>query len=154
MQFEISDQAKLGAALINNIGIAVAREGGDAVDTGIAMLRRAIGLNPLDCGHRLNLASFLLGHGADDPRPIQDVAARNDVDLVRQVLGGRIARIGEQHQRAADLHAVAARQFMLFDALAVCGHRIGRSPGEAAVVLVRSAQRKDISECVQPALVE
>ena len=47
------------------------------------------------------------------------VAAQHDVDLVGQVFRRRIARIGEQHQRAADLQPVAAGQLVLFDALAV-----------------------------------
>jgi FkbM family methyltransferase len=66
MQIEISEQAKLGASLINNVGIAAAAEGGDALHAGIAMLRRAVALNPTDLSHRLNLARFLLETDSED----------------------------------------------------------------------------------------
>lgn len=66
MQLDVPDHAKAQAALLNNVGIAAARENGDAQHAGIAMLRRAVALNPLDLGHRLNLANFLLELGADE----------------------------------------------------------------------------------------
>src|SRR6266852_2187511 len=63
---DIPEQRKLTSSLINNIGIAVAGQGGDATHTGIAMLRRAMALNPLDLGPRINLANFLVTQGHDD----------------------------------------------------------------------------------------
>lgn len=62
----VPEQAVLTGRLFNNVGISVAREGGDALHSGIAMLRRAIGLNPLDLSHRANLAVFLVELGQDD----------------------------------------------------------------------------------------
>lgn len=63
---EVTDQQVLAASLINNLGIAVVRDNRDAVYTGIAMLRRAMALNPNDMHPRVNLASFLMEHGGDD----------------------------------------------------------------------------------------
>jgi tetratricopeptide (TPR) repeat protein len=62
----VPEQAILTASLLNNIAIAAARDGGAALHAAIAMLRRAIALNPLDFGHRLNLATFLIELGRDD----------------------------------------------------------------------------------------
>lgn len=66
MQIEISEQAIINSVMINNVGIAAAHEGADALHAGIAMIRRAMNANPLDLGYRTNLATFLLEQGKDE----------------------------------------------------------------------------------------
>lgn len=112
MQIEVPEQVKLQATLINNVGIAVAREGGDATHTGIAMLRRAIALNPLDLGPRVNLATFILEHGLDDEacELVTFVLKHNDQsDIAWQIMGvvntnrGRLEEATACFRRAHEL---------------------------------------------------
>ena len=65
-QITIPEQVKAAAGLFNNFGIAVGNEGPAALHSTIAMLRRAIALDPLNIGHRANLTSFLVKTGDDD----------------------------------------------------------------------------------------
>jgi FkbM family methyltransferase len=64
-KIEVPEQARLTASLLNNVALAAASGGGDGLYGGLAMLRRAIALNPLDLGARLNLANYLLEAGED-----------------------------------------------------------------------------------------
>lgn len=71
MNLEISDHHKLVSARFNNLGISIAREGGvrdgtEALRSGIVMIRRAMALNPLDMGPRINLATYLYDLGEID----------------------------------------------------------------------------------------
>lgn len=61
---QVPQEVSLLSGLLNNVGLAVARDG--ARETGIAMLRRAMALDPLDAGRRVNLASLLIGVGEDE----------------------------------------------------------------------------------------
>lgn len=84
------DQAKLNASLINNIGLQLARCGGEALYTAIAMLRRARALNPEDRGPRINLASLLVMFGEDEEaESLASAILRDDqaVPIAWQVLG-------------------------------------------------------------------
>lgn len=91
MQIEIPEQDKLTSQLLNNIGIAIGAEsGGEALPTAVAMIRRAMRLNPLDAGRMLNLASVLLRTGEDDEaeRLVTTVLKRDqNLWLAWQILG-------------------------------------------------------------------
>lgn len=56
------EQTRLAALLYNNLGLQIA---GQALPSAIAMLKRAVLLNPLDSNVRLNLASYLASAGED-----------------------------------------------------------------------------------------
>jgi FkbM family methyltransferase len=78
---DVPDEAKLLSGLYNNIGLMVSRDG--AVATGVAMLRRAVALDPLDPGRRVNLASQLIGLGEDDEaEALLTAALSQDASLV------------------------------------------------------------------------
>lgn len=91
MQIEIPEQDKLTSQLLNNIGIAMSNEpGGEALPAAVALIRRAMKLNPFDCGRMLNLASVLLRIGEDDEaeRLIATVLKRDqNLWLAWQILG-------------------------------------------------------------------
>ena len=73
-----------------------------------------------------DLAPLLLAHAPRTMRePSPGWPRADDVDLVGQVRSAALARIGEEHQRAADLHAVAAGQLVLLDAAAVDERAVG-----------------------------
>jgi FkbM family methyltransferase len=63
---QISDLDIARAATLNNVGIDAASLSGDALHAGIAMLRRAVALNPKDHGCALNLATILVEAGEYD----------------------------------------------------------------------------------------
>ena len=78
--FEVPEETQLLSGLLNNVALAVAREGAKA--TGIAMLRRAVALNPLDVGRRVNLASLLIGTGEDDEAEFLLTGALGQADTI------------------------------------------------------------------------
>jgi FkbM family methyltransferase len=89
------EQAELSALLYNNLGILI---GPQVRASGIAMLRRAVMLNPLDPVLRLNLASHLASAGEDD-EPFEllarVLAERPDDPIAWDIMGCLATRRGE-----------------------------------------------------------
>lgn len=61
---EVPEAQKLLSGLFNNLSLSAARDGG--LVAGIALMRRAMLVNPFDPARRVNLASQLIGVGEDD----------------------------------------------------------------------------------------
>ena len=64
-------------------------------------------------------AALLVRQRADDPRLVPGELRQGDVDLCGEVFAGVLGGAGEEHQRAADLHLVAAGQRGTLHPLAV-----------------------------------
>ena len=62
---------------------------------------------------------------ADDPRLVCGPLGRSNIDRAREFFLGLVRRAGEEHQRAAELHLIAALQDVLTDALAVDERAVG-----------------------------
>lgn len=117
MNLEIAEQARLNSARYNNVGIAIAREGGvrdgtEAQRTGIVMLRRAAALNPLDIGPRINLATYLYELGEiDEAESLCSFVLKHDPRsmIAWQIMGaintirGRLGEAIDCHKRCHEI---------------------------------------------------
>ena len=70
-------------------------------------------------GGARDFAAFGLVHRVHDPRAVFFFVLRDEVDLIGEVFDAAFGHARVQQQRAAELHLIAAGEFLLFDLLAV-----------------------------------
>src|SRR5690606_38911556 len=76
----------------------------------------------------------------NDARLFSRARHADNIDRARKIVGGRLGGGGENHERAAKLHAVAAAQRAAFDAFAVHERAVGAAEIDEKVELRLVAQ--------------
>jgi len=87
-QPQVPGEQQLLSGLLNNVALAVAKDG--ASETAIAIARRAVALDPNALARRVNLASLLIGAGEDDEAEAlltAAIAQRDSIVSAWQMLG-------------------------------------------------------------------